>query len=385
MILRRAVPVYASSLMEVVRCHLGAAGAAPEPASLREVLAARLTDPRKPRGIRHSLGSLVSVLVAGVACGYSGPLAIAGAAAGWDQEVLAAHGTRRNPRTGAHEPPSASTLGRLPALLDADELEAGLTAWAAPTALDPQLAARIAGRAAAGGKAGGGKKKRRRKPPAAEALRETRADGLVRAAPGHPWLDPAITGDSGHRPARPAVGVDGKERKLAKAGGKKKVHLLGAITHVTGLVIGQDRVAKSGKANEITHFRPLLEPLPLDDVLITADAMQTTRDNARFLREVKHAHFLWPVLGNQPKLQEQLNALPWETAPLAAATSEISRGRIETRTIRVLPAPQDTAFQAAEQAILIEPYTTYKKKGQWLTRAEAVLYITSLAADQTTP
>ena len=124
--------MYASSLIEVVRCHLGAAGAAPRRRRVasREVLEARLTDPRKPRGIRHSLGSLVSVLVAGVACGYSGPLAIAGAAAGWDQEVLAAHGTRRNPVTGAHEPPSASTLGRLPALLDADELEAALSALA---------------------------------------------------------------------------------------------------------------------------------------------------------------------------------------------------------------------------------------------------------------
>jgi hypothetical protein len=99
MILRRAVPVYASSLMEVARCHLGAAGAAAEPASLREVLAARLTDPRKPRGIRHSLGSLVSVLVAGVACGYSSPLAIAGAAAGWDRDVLAAR--RKTCSTGS--------------------------------------------------------------------------------------------------------------------------------------------------------------------------------------------------------------------------------------------------------------------------------------------
>ena len=196
--------MYASSLMEVVRCHLGAAGAPPALAALREVLAARLADPRKPQGIRHSLGSLVSVLVAGVACGYSGPLAIAGAAAGWDQEVLAAHGTRRNPRTGAHEPPSASTLGRLPALLDADQLEAALSACLAATALDPQLAGRIAARAAAG-KDGGKKteKKRRRKPQAGEALRETRADGLVRAAPGHPWLDPAVTGDPAHRPGRP--------------------------------------------------------------------------------------------------------------------------------------------------------------------------------------
>jgi predicted transposase YbfD/YdcC len=385
MILRKAVPVYASSLMEVVRCHLGAAGAPPAPAALREVLAARLADPRKPRGIRHSLGSLVSVLVAGVACGYSGPLAIAGAAAGWDQEVLAAHGTRRNPRTGAHEPPSASTLGRLPALLDADELEAGLSAWVAPAALDPLLAARIAARAAAG-KAGGGKKKRRRKPPAGEALRETRADGWVRAAPGHPWLDPAVTGDPAYRPARPAVGVDGKERKLAKAGGKKKVHLLGAITHVTGLVIGQDKVAKAGKANEITHFRPLLEPLPLAGVVITADAMQTQREHARWLTGDKDAFYLLPVLGNQPGTYAALDALDWENTAVAAATSEISRGRIETRTTRVLPAPEDLGFPHARQAVLLERSVTIKKNGRWIMRnCEAVLYVTSLDAAQASP
>jgi hypothetical protein len=90
---------------------------------------------------------------------------------------------------------------------------------------------------------------------------------------------------------------DGKERKLAKAGGKKKVHLLGAITHGTGLVTGQDKVAKAGK---VTHFKPLLEPLPLGNAVITADAMQATRENARWTVEDKHAHYLVPVLGNQP-------------------------------------------------------------------------------------
>jgi hypothetical protein len=71
MITRKAVLVYASSLMEAVRCHLGAAGAPPalatpaQAVSLRQVLEGKLTDPRKPRGIRHSLASLVSVLVGG--------------------------------------------------------------------------------------------------------------------------------------------------------------------------------------------------------------------------------------------------------------------------------------------------------------------------------
>ncbi len=380
--------MYASSLMEVVRWHLGEAGAPVTPAraaSLRETLA-RLTDPRKARGIRHSLASLVSVLVAGVACGYPSFLAIAQAAAGWDQEVLAAHGTRRNPATGRHEPPSASTLGRLPALLDADELEAGLSGWAAAAALGAGLAARIAARRAARKKNKEKKGRRRRRPPAAEALREVRADGWVRAAPGHPWLDPAVAGDPGHVPARLAVAVDGKERKLAKAAGKAKVHLLGAITHVTGLVIGQDKVAKSGKASEVTHFRPLLGPLPLDGVVITADALQTTRDNARFLREVKNAHYLWPVLGNQPGLYQRLDALDWENTPAAAATTDTARGRIETRTIRVLPVPAGLDFPGAQQALLIERYVTIKKNGQWVMRnCEAVLYITSLTAAGTAP
>ncbi len=50
-----------------------------------------------------------------------------------------------------------------------------------------------------------------------------------------------------------------------------------------------------------------------------------------------------------------------------------------------MPAPEDTGFEDAQQAILIERYTTYKKQGQWRTRCEAVLYITSLSPDETSP
>ncbi len=374
-----------SWLTDCIRRHLPA-GAVPDPVSLRESLAGRLTDLRHRQGKRHPLSSLVSVLVAGVASGHGGPLAVAQAAAGWDQDVLAGHGCRVSPRTGLRVPPSPSTLDRLPRLLDADELEAALSACLAAAALDPAIpAARAAHRAEEQRAKEERQKKRKRKPPAAASFREERGDGWFRAHPAHPWLDPAAAGDPGHVPARPAVAVDGKERKGAKAGGKKKVHLLAAVTHVPGLVIAQDKVAKSGKANEVTHFRPLLEPLPLDGVLVTSDAMQTTRDNALFLRKSKNAHYLWPVLGNQPSLSGTLNALPWETTPAAAATTEISRGRIETRTIRVLPCPQGTGFEGAQQAVLIERYTTSKKKGQWRTSCEAVLYITSLAADEATP
>jgi predicted transposase YbfD/YdcC len=352
----------------------------------RRALEGRLTDIRRPRGKRHALASLVSVAAAGVAAALSGPLAIAQAAAGWDQEVLAAHGCWISPRTGKRAAPSASMLDRLPKLVDPGEFEAALTAAVAAAALDPAVPAAYAAHRAEQQRENEEKrKKRRRKPSAAEGFREEREDGWFRPHPAHPWLDPAACGDPGHVPARQGVAVDGKERKGAKAGGGKKAHMLAAVTHAPGIVVAQDRVAKAGKANEISHFKPLLAPLPLDDVLVTADAMQANRDNSLFLRAVKNAHWLWPVLGNQPNLNAQLNVLDWESTPVAAATSEISRGRIETRTVRALPAPEGTGFEDAAQALLIERYVTYKKNGQWRTRAESVLYLTSLSANETTP
>ncbi len=82
----------------------------------------------------------------------------------------------------------------------------------------------------------------------------------------------------------------------------------------------------------------------------------------------------------------QPDALDWEHTPVAATTSEISHGRIETRTIRVLPAPEDLGFPYPSQAILLERYVTIKKKGQWVSRnCEAVLYVTSLDAALASP
>ena len=71
-----------------------------------------------------------------------------------------------------------------------------------------------------------------------------------------------MTGDPGHVPAHRAVAVDGKERKLAKAGGSKKVHLLAAVTHVPGLVIAQDKVAKAGKADDAATSSRCWRPCP---------------------------------------------------------------------------------------------------------------------------
>jgi predicted transposase YbfD/YdcC len=381
-----AAPGPTSWLTDCLARHLPA-GTPFDPLPFRESLAGRLTDIRKDQGKRHDLVSLLSVAAGAAAGGHHGPLQAAQAAAGWGQEVLAAHGCRVSPRTGLREPPSASMLDRLGRfLLDPDELEAALTAAVAVIALDPAIPAALAAHRERQRREQGERREgRRRRPPAAASFREEREDGWFRPHPAHPWLDPVTCGNPGHVPARHGVAVDGKEARGAKKDGNRKVHLLAAVTHVPGLVIAQDRVAKAGKANEVSHFRPLLAPLPLAGAVVTSDAMQCTRDNALFLRKAKAAHYLWPVLGNQPGLNEALSALGWEDTPVAAATSEITRGRIETRTIRVLPAPEGTGFEDAAQAILIERYTTFKEKGKWVTRAEAVLYLTSLAGEEACP
>ena len=140
--------------------------------------------------------------------------------------------------------------------------------------------------------------------------------------------------------------------------------MLAAVTHLPDLVIGQDKVAKSPKANGVGHFRPLLELLPLQNVVVTADAMQTTRHNARFLREVKDAHFLVLVLGSLPGLYATFDDLKWENTPVAAATVDTARSRIETRTIRVLPVPEGLDFPGARRAISSNGYVTVNKNGQ---------------------
>ena len=215
-------PGSSSLLTDCIRRHLPA-GPAPDPVPLRAGLKGRLTGTRKPRGKRHELVSLVSVLVPGVAAACSGPLAVAQAAAGWEQEVLAAHGCWKSPRTGLRTAPSASMLDRLGKLLDPDDLEAALPACLAGIALDPAVpAAYTARRQEEQRRTGERRKKRKRKPPAAESFREEREDGWFRPHPAHPWLDPAACGDPGHVPARQGAAVDGKERKGAKAGGERR-------------------------------------------------------------------------------------------------------------------------------------------------------------------
>jgi hypothetical protein len=57
-------------------------------------------------------------------------------------------------------------------------------------------------------------------------------------------------------------------------------------------------------------------------------------------------------------LFDALDALPWGQVPIAHTATDKGHGRIETRTIQVLPAPGDLPFPHVSQVLLIERYVT---------------------------
>ena len=108
-----------------------------------------------------------------------------------------------------------------------------------------------------------------------------------------------------------AIAIDGKSVRGSRHGDRKRpVHLLSALVHRTGQVIGQLDV--DIKTNEIPKLKDLLDPLDVTDSVITMDALHTQRETARYLVEEKHAHYVMEVKGNQPTLHAALEALSLE-------------------------------------------------------------------------
>ncbi len=80
--------------------------------------------------------------------------------------------------------------------------------------------------------------------------------------------------------------------------------------HGQGRVLAQQTVEPG--SHEIPALRALLEPLDIQERVITADALHTQRETARFLVEEKGAHYLFTVKENQKTLAEALRAFDGE-------------------------------------------------------------------------
>jgi len=101
----------------------------------------------------------------------------------------------------------------------------------------------------------------------------------------------------------------------------------------------------------------VLEDLGLERKIVTADALHTVKATARYIRR-RGGHFVLPVKENRRALFDALDALPWRDMPIAHASTDKGHGRITTRTIQVLPAPDDLPFPHVSQVFLIERHVS---------------------------
>jgi predicted transposase YbfD/YdcC len=182
---------------------------------------AAVPDPRDQRGRRHTLVGMLAVAAAAVLAGARSVTAIAEWAADAPPHVLAALGARGDPLSGTWQAPSAATIRRVLARIDADLLDHTLGAW---------LAGRL-------------------RPPG--------------------------------RHRRRAIAVDGKTLRGSADHDGNAVKLLAAMDHTDGAVVAQRKV--DTHTNEITLFQPLGDRLDLTDVVVTADALHAQRAHAEYL------------------------------------------------------------------------------------------------------
>ncbi|MEU5216502.1 ISAs1 family transposase [Streptomyces sp. NPDC020807] len=130
-----------------------------------------------------------------------------------------------------------------------------------------------------------------------------------------------------------SLALDGKSARGSRTVDAPAAHLLSAVTGA-GHTVTQLRVPD--KTNEITGFARLLAPFDLAGTVVTADALHTQREHARFLVEKKHAHYLFVVKANQPGLSAALRSLPWNMVTARRYDRERGHGRRETRSTLVL-------------------------------------------------
>jgi hypothetical protein len=180
-------------------------------------LFAQLVDPRRPRGVRHRLATVLTVMVLVVLAGARTFREAGDRAADLPPLLLEAAGARRDPRTGHLVAPSGSTLRRVVEDIDADAADLLVCQW-------------IANRAQPQPCSGGGAADMRR--------------GLA---------------------------MDGKTVRRSGAGDPEgNVKLFSAMLHDQAVVIAQIRVPDT--TTEVTQVAALLDPVDLAGAVVTADA-----------------------------------------------------------------------------------------------------------------
>ena len=169
---------------------------------------------------------------------------------------------------------------------------------------------------------------------------------------------------------RLVIAIDGKTVRGAKNKTGKAPHLVAALAHGIGAVLGQ--VAVDEKSNEIPAVRELLKAFTdLAGAVFTIDAMHTQHDTAQAILD-RQADYVMTVKANMPTLYRQLKKLPWAAVPAASSVST-GHGRRARRTIKAVLAPAWIGFAGAAQVAQLRRTVTRNGK----KTVEVVYLITS--------
>jgi predicted transposase YbfD/YdcC len=264
-----------------------------------------VSDGRSGQGRDHPVAAVLALAAAAVVAGMKGYTAIAG----WVKDVPPPVLADLYLRAGASPapPPSKATIWRVVTDADADAFDATVGSW---------LMSSLFGE------------------PAAQ---DAKGDDPAELVP---------------------VRLDGKTVRGARDAAGNQRHLLAALvgrTAQTSVIAGQAEVGV--KTNEVPMATVVLGQIDLHGTLVTADALHTVKATAEFIHQ-GGGEFVLPVKENRKALFDALDALPWHQVPIAHSATDRGHGRITTRTIQVLPAPEDLPFPHVSQVYLIERHVS---------------------------
>ena len=216
----------------------------------------RTSDTRKRRGIRHSRIFLVATLVCGILSGACHTRAMAEWAANLSNSLKRRLGFRRPPKTRILIAPSEPTLRRPLQSIDVFEVDRVL-----PTGSNESC-------------------------PSVDSAESVGSGPLRPGGPG------SVEGQRRSEDPHP--------RRLPPEPG--------------------DRWRKKSvdeKTNEIPELRALLAPMAIDGLIVTADALHTQTETARFITEDKKADYVFTVKKTSPPCTKTSNASPGSLPPSA--------------------------------------------------------------------
>jgi hypothetical protein len=246
-------------------------------ASLHEYLACYMTDPRKPKGLRHKLAGCLTILALATVAGCKGPHAIAEFAAGLNHaQRRCLHCRPRRGRPREYDVPGERTLRRLLKKVDPEQLKSVLVRWMQQEDPTP--------------------------------LRLIHADGKVvkNAEPAPARSAPDTVG------AQPAEPCEIPE-ELQKPKADKALTLVNFQTTDQRLV---DQIAVPRDTNEEAALAAHLPKMDLAGVCLTTDAAHLTKANCRQLTQSNGAEFFIFLKSNQPTaLAKAQQLLPGNIPP----------------------------------------------------------------------